>query len=289
MGPRGIGPPSFGKSSCPRIFLLSRVATRFKSAPAQKAPPSPQNTATSAVSSLSKARNASQSACACSGSTALRASGREWITVSTRSLRSTRTGIATSLFDSTPRLIESGRPRAILFVSRASPHDILRCRRSHPSLSHGSPGIDTRHRHRDHRHRSRQRRDDRDRERRHGSRRRHHQRHGHARPPWQPIPPGASAIHHIIDEDLKDAPPLSKSSTASRAPMPMSRTIANSSAASLPPRASTSAPGSAPTNLRCVSGPILMATAIKSCATLSAARRPSRASTAPRSPAPRRL
>ena len=28
--------------------------------------------------------------------------------------------------------------------------------------------------------------------------------------PGKPIPPGASAIHHIIDEDLKDAPPLSK-------------------------------------------------------------------------------
>ena len=24
--------------------------------------------------------------------------------------------------------------------------------------------------------------------------------------PGKPIPPGASAIHHIIDEDLKDAP-----------------------------------------------------------------------------------
>ena len=28
--------------------------------------------------------------------------------------------------------------------------------------------------------------------------------------PGKPIPPGASAIHHIIDEDLKDAPPLSE-------------------------------------------------------------------------------
>ena len=28
--------------------------------------------------------------------------------------------------------------------------------------------------------------------------------------PGKPIPPGASAIHHIIDEDLKDAPPLSR-------------------------------------------------------------------------------
>ncbi len=28
--------------------------------------------------------------------------------------------------------------------------------------------------------------------------------------PGRPIPPGASAIHHIIDQDLKDAPPLTE-------------------------------------------------------------------------------
>jgi len=28
--------------------------------------------------------------------------------------------------------------------------------------------------------------------------------------PGKPIPPGASAIHHIIDDDLKDAPPLNE-------------------------------------------------------------------------------
>ena len=68
--------------------------------------------------------------------------------------------------------------------------------------------LDTRHRHRDHWHRSRLRRHHRNRQRRHGARRRHHQRHGHPGAPRQPIPPGASAIHYIIDEDLKDAPPL---------------------------------------------------------------------------------
>ena len=67
-------------------------------------------------------------------------------------------------------------------------------------------------------HRSRPRRDHRDRQRRHGAGRRHHQRHGHAGAPGKPIPPGASAIHHIIDEDVKNAPPFARSSNASGAP-----------------------------------------------------------------------
>ena len=45
--------------------------------------------------------------------------------------------------------------------------------------------------------------------------------------PGKPIPPGASAIHHIIDEDLNDAPPLARSLTASGAPTSTSPTTAN--------------------------------------------------------------
>jgi Exonuclease len=101
--------------------------------------------------------------------------------------------------------------------------------------------------------------------------------------PGKPIPPGASAIHHIIDDDLKDAPPLSevidrfKGADANVAHNCGSRT------ASLPPRASSSAPGSALTNAPCASGLSSTATAIKSCATRSAGRRPSLALTAARS------
>src|SRR5688500_17778603 len=57
IGPRGAGRPSSGKSrafsgsACP-----ARLAASFRSQPAQKAPPAPQNTATAASGSRSKAR-----------------------------------------------------------------------------------------------------------------------------------------------------------------------------------------------------------------------------------------
>ncbi len=62
QGPRGTGPPSVGNSSDRWVWRFSgvamrRFATLFRSAPAQNAPPSPQRTATSAASSVSKATN----------------------------------------------------------------------------------------------------------------------------------------------------------------------------------------------------------------------------------------
>src|SRR5215203_2663937 len=84
IGPRDAGPPSSGKSSAfSGSGLPARLAASLRSQPAQKAPPAPQNTATDASGSRSKARNASVSASALSTSMALRASGREWMTVVT--------------------------------------------------------------------------------------------------------------------------------------------------------------------------------------------------------------
>jgi hypothetical protein len=54
----------------------SRSGIVFRSPPAQKVPPAPYSTATAWSGSLSKARNASASACAVGPSTALRACGR---------------------------------------------------------------------------------------------------------------------------------------------------------------------------------------------------------------------
>jgi Exonuclease len=87
------------------------------------------------------------------------------------------------------------------------------------------------------------------------------------------IPPGASAIHHIIDEDLKDAPLLTEVIDRFKGADAYVAHNCGFENSSSPPKASSSAPGSAPTNARCASGPISMATATRSSATLSAARR----------------
>src|SRR6267143_320766 len=71
----------------------------FRSQPAQNAPPSPHSTATAASASRSNAVKASTSASALSGSMALRACGREWITVHTLPFFSTLTVMATSSID----------------------------------------------------------------------------------------------------------------------------------------------------------------------------------------------
>src|SRR5207302_3257414 len=71
----------------------------FRSQPAQNAPPSPQSTATAASASRSNAVKASTSASALSGSMALRACGREWITVHTFPFFSILTVMATSSID----------------------------------------------------------------------------------------------------------------------------------------------------------------------------------------------
>src|SRR6266404_1462399 len=71
----------------------------LRSQPAQNAPPSPQSTATAASASRSNAVKASTSASALSGSMALRACGREWITVHTLPFFSILTVMATSSID----------------------------------------------------------------------------------------------------------------------------------------------------------------------------------------------
>src|SRR5688572_9700072 len=84
LGP--IGPSPSGARRLP-----PPVAMALRSAPAQNVPPAPHSTATRAVSSASKARNASASAAAVGPSTALRTSGRSRMTVVTTPARSTRT------------------------------------------------------------------------------------------------------------------------------------------------------------------------------------------------------
>src|SRR5579883_426788 len=73
VGP--IGPGASSSKLGPRV----RPATDFRSYPAQKVPPRPVRIATDCVSSLSKARKASRSSTAVSGSTALRASAKRSI------------------------------------------------------------------------------------------------------------------------------------------------------------------------------------------------------------------
>src|SRR5262249_15082484 len=96
-GPRGalmaLGPPPLGKSRLPTGSFMSRSDTVLRSQPAQKAPPSPQNTATWADGSASNCSKAATSASALSGSMALRASGRLWMTVQTEPDFSMRTAI----------------------------------------------------------------------------------------------------------------------------------------------------------------------------------------------------
>src|SRR5215203_4051895 len=69
MGPRGAAPPLVGKSSAfSGSEAPARLDANLRSQPAQKAPPAPQNTATEASASRSKARKASTSASALSRS-----------------------------------------------------------------------------------------------------------------------------------------------------------------------------------------------------------------------------
>src|SRR5690242_10668330 len=85
LGPIGPGPVVLTVLDC-------GVPNALRSAPAQKVPPSPQNTATDAESSVSNSSNAATSAAAVGPSTALRACGRCRMTVVTAPLRSVRTG-----------------------------------------------------------------------------------------------------------------------------------------------------------------------------------------------------
>src|SRR3954465_6741046 len=84
---------------CSSFASSIMVAQYLRSQPAQNAPPSPQSTATAASRSLSNAWKAATSASALSGSIALRASAREWITVHTLPFFSILTVMATSSVD----------------------------------------------------------------------------------------------------------------------------------------------------------------------------------------------
>src|SRR6266850_446064 len=86
-----------GPSPCGDTWSYSPAANAFRSAPAQKFPPSPQSTATLASASASNARKASASDRAVSGSTAFRADGRLRMTVVTGPCFSTRTLMRRSL------------------------------------------------------------------------------------------------------------------------------------------------------------------------------------------------
>src|SRR3990172_6562647 len=85
LGPMGPSPSSSDGSRRPW------AESDLRSYPPQKQPPAPHSTAASASPSFSKARNASRSAAAVSGSTAFRASGRLMMTVVTGPSFSTRT------------------------------------------------------------------------------------------------------------------------------------------------------------------------------------------------------
>jgi hypothetical protein len=76
VGPIGPGPSSSSRDAAPD-------ASAFRSKPAQKVPPAPVRTATLRSGSDSKRENDSRSACAVSGSTALRTPGRSMVTVRT--------------------------------------------------------------------------------------------------------------------------------------------------------------------------------------------------------------
>ena len=89
--------------------------------------------------------------------------------------------------------------------------------------------------------------------------------------PANPIPPGASAIHHIVDEDVKDAPSLGDVAHRFKGADFYVAHNCEFEQSFLQPRASSLAPGSARTNARFASGRSWTATAIKSCATRSAA------------------
>src|SRR5215813_1376312 len=97
------------------------AANAFRSAPAQNVPPSPQRTATLASGSASKARKASASARAVSGSTAFRASGRLRMTVVTGPCFSTRTLMGRSLERARHRIERDRRS----MDRRRDPHGVV--------------------------------------------------------------------------------------------------------------------------------------------------------------------
>jgi DNA polymerase III epsilon subunit-like protein len=69
--------------------------------------------------------------------------------------------------------------------------------------------------------------------------------------PGRPIPPLASAVHYITDEDLRDAPPLSDALTMfTGADIYVRTTVPSSRAFSPGIRSGRSPHGSAPTNAR---------------------------------------
>jgi hypothetical protein len=78
--------------------------------------------------------------------------------------------------------------------------------------------------------------------------------------PTKPIPPGASAVRHIIDEDVTNAPAFSEVIDRFKG------ADFYSSGASSRPRASSLVSGSARTNVRCAFGPSLKDIRTRSCA-----------------------
>src|SRR5258708_27318433 len=90
-----------------RFLLGSPDATALRSAPAQKYPPVPVNTATDASASASKALNASNSFRAVAPSTALRQCGRLIETMVTGPSRSTST-VSASVMSALPTVFLGG-------------------------------------------------------------------------------------------------------------------------------------------------------------------------------------
>ncbi len=84
-----VGP--IGPSPCSSTRFTRPVCIAFRSAPAQKQPPTPVSTATARSASPSKRRKASASSAAVGPSTALRASGRSMLTIATGPSVSKRT------------------------------------------------------------------------------------------------------------------------------------------------------------------------------------------------------
>ena len=101
--------------------------------------------------------------------------------------------------------------------------------------------------------------------------------------PDKPIPPGASAIHHIVDEDVKDAAAAAEVIDRFKGADVYVAHNCEFERSFFAAQGIELGPGSAPTNAPCASGPTSTATAIRSCATRSAGRRPFRALSAARS------
>src|SRR5262249_11987098 len=108
LGPIGPSPPGLVRFPRP-------AGIAFRSAPAQKVPWLPPNTATRAASSPSNSRKAAARAAAVSRSTAFRTSGRLIITVVTLRVFSTSTGIPP------PSGLQAGLDVPDLFDYKAAP------------------------------------------------------------------------------------------------------------------------------------------------------------------------